>query len=105
MLTAYERRQFDGQDPRLEGGQLWVGADVDAIKDDSKVPLVNGGPVAVIIGGGRSCRIVLEHGREKRRGSRRCDSSHGIYYVSLKTQSVVVSIQLPGALVAISHIQ
>ena len=104
MQTAYERRQFDGQDPGLEGGQLWVGADVDAFKDHPQVSLVNGRPV-VIIGGGRGCRIVFEHGREKRRGSRRCDSSHGIYYVSLKTQSVVVSIQLPGALVAISHIQ
>ena len=61
MQTAYERRQFDGQDPRLEGGQLWVGADVDAIKDDSQVPLVNGGPVAIIIGGG-GYRIVFEHG-------------------------------------------
>ena len=70
MQTAYEGRQFDGQDPRLEGGQLGVGADVDAIKDDSQVPLVNGGPVAIFIGGGRSCRIVFEHRREKRRGSR-----------------------------------
>ena len=61
MQTAYERRQFDGQDSRLEGGQLWVGADVDAIKDDSQVPLVNGGPVAIIIGCG-GCRIVFEHG-------------------------------------------
>ena len=96
MHTAYERRQFDGQDPRMEGGQLWVGADVDAIKDHSQVPLVNGRPVAIIVGG-RGCRIVLEHGREKRRGSRRCDSSHGIDYVSLKEIPSVVSIQLLAA--------
>ena len=44
MQTAYERRQFDGQDPRLDRGQLGVGADVDAVKDHSQVPFVNGGP-------------------------------------------------------------
>ena len=42
MQTAYECRQFDGQDPRPDRGQLWVGADVDAVKDHLQVSLVNG---------------------------------------------------------------